>query len=684
MSVVPYYSVGAAIAACVASSGWWGLTPPAHNEAPVAGPPRAGAPDGGAEAPALPPKRNSSQALKSGRRDLAGLLKAKPRRRTTCLWGDQDDTCESTMLATIGRLLIDAFVWMAFSSCWRWWAQRQGCKNASFAPVSHAEAFASTGEVRGVGCVADPAPGDDGASLQPASPADPAALAGAVPALQLQKLPRACSVEEEASAKPERADENGQMPQLVRGEGDEFTKTREMLGQKWLTDTRHETAIFEDEQIELQYHRRRSLVLPCFVRAFERALGDNHRMWDEGQCLIKDNDELMDALRRMEQELVQAEGDAEYWRTLAEAGGPDEAARHPPSPTPPPSEEVSLIEDSADLPPAAATPSPPCNEDNVVARPAADGATTSEARRFSNGGGSPAPCTTAQLPPHPPGFTGRRSSGDVARRSDGDAGAEAAASLKGGSPCSERSSVRSPDLILMASPKLKVSTPDRSPFSGGSPYRRLPEGASACADAQVPDPSRQELLRSPRCVVDCGTDINQPPTVVDCGVDSNTSPTVVDCGGSKIKSPTMMDSGSSNCKSPTVLDSGRPNSRSPTGPSGSAANSKSPGAASSSRSSSKSPKESLAQLWEQQRLLVQQRRLQQQQQKQQQSQQAQQVSPHKQCPSPPHSQPSPQIQQRFNWSPEHVNEARKLHAGSPRALLAYLPLAEGSLPDIAG
>lgn len=589
-----------------------------------------------------------------------------------------EDMRISIMLATLWRALMDVSAWIAFSACRRWWTQRTGGSQDCCASIPPAKEIACPGALPCTSCVATPAPGDSTHVSTCPSPTSSASLADSttgLPALQVQTISQSCSIEgqsveqrgsidvKEAAADLGEAGEASAHPHPLPEEGDadgtgegevEFTRARQLLGQSWITDTRHESVIFEDEQLELQYHRRRSVVLPCFVRAFEKALGDNQRMWDEGQCLIKDNDDLLEALRRMENELVQAEGDAEYWKTLAEAGGSEDAVRNPPSPSPPPSANTSAVEECADELQGAATSSSAPEEDAASILRDPD-------LRLSphNGGGVCGSAATSLTPTDCPPLSGcpaRNSLDDRAPSRGSGGGMAKVITAKGHSPGSD-ASARSPDILILVSPRSVASTPEPSPFHGAPRYRRLPEVASSTREGLVQDPIRQELLRSPRCVVDCG------------GGNSN-SPVVLECGRSCSRSPTVPDGCGSVCKSPSLVDSGR--------------------------STSKSPNALLEEQWEQQRLIV----LKQQQQSpqtQQRSPHGQHASPQMQHQSPPAHQRSPeechasnfrqispQIHQRFNWSPELVKEARRLQSGSPRTLLAYLPPAHGSRPDVAG
>lgn len=104
---------------------------------------------------------------------------------------------------------------------------------------------------------------------------------------------------------------------------DDMLKAERLLQEKsWVLDD-PSGIIFEEEEDELNYHRKRSKILGCFARAFNDLL----HIREAGENLLDDID-------RLEEEKRQAVGDAAYWRTLAEDLGSKQNSQENMSPEP--------------------------------------------------------------------------------------------------------------------------------------------------------------------------------------------------------------------------------------------------------------------------------------------------------------------------------------------------------------
>jgi len=88
---------------------------------------------------------------------------------------------------------------------------------------------------------------------------------------------------------------------------DDSTRAERLLQEKrWVLDD-PSGIIFEEEEDELEFHRKRSMILGCFARAFR----DQLSIREAAEALLDDID-------RLEEEKRDAVGDAAYWRSLAE------------------------------------------------------------------------------------------------------------------------------------------------------------------------------------------------------------------------------------------------------------------------------------------------------------------------------------------------------------------------------
>lgn len=95
---------------------------------------------------------------------------------------------------------------------------------------------------------------------------------------------------------------------------DPFLDLDQLLKERWVADDPESFAIFEDEDEELSYHKRRSILLARFVDAFRAIRDDNVRLREAGESLLDD-------LERLQQDNRHAIGESVYWRTLAEEAG---------------------------------------------------------------------------------------------------------------------------------------------------------------------------------------------------------------------------------------------------------------------------------------------------------------------------------------------------------------------------
>jgi hypothetical protein len=99
-------------------------------------------------------------------------------------------------------------------------------------------------------------------------------------------------------------------PQCKEDE-DDFAKAERLLQEeRWVLDDPI-GIIFEEDADEHEFHRKRSKILGCFARAFSQLLQEDAKLREAGAALLEDID-------RLEEEKGQAQGDAAYWRTLAE------------------------------------------------------------------------------------------------------------------------------------------------------------------------------------------------------------------------------------------------------------------------------------------------------------------------------------------------------------------------------
>jgi hypothetical protein len=86
------------------------------------------------------------------------------------------------------------------------------------------------------------------------------------------------------------------------------------LKERWVVDDPDSFAIFEDEEEEHNYHKRRSMLLPRFVDAARALRDENMRLREAGESLLED-------LERLQQDNRNAIGESVFWRTLAEDAG---------------------------------------------------------------------------------------------------------------------------------------------------------------------------------------------------------------------------------------------------------------------------------------------------------------------------------------------------------------------------
>jgi len=88
------------------------------------------------------------------------------------------------------------------------------------------------------------------------------------------------------------------------GDEDAVTSAQRLVLEPWIADDPDEFAVFEDARQEAGYHRSRSRALCVFVKAFEQ-------VHDAGASMMTDYD-------RMSKELNEMDGEAAYWKAMAE------------------------------------------------------------------------------------------------------------------------------------------------------------------------------------------------------------------------------------------------------------------------------------------------------------------------------------------------------------------------------
>jgi len=91
---------------------------------------------------------------------------------------------------------------------------------------------------------------------------------------------------------------------LQVGDEDAVTSAQRLVLEPWIADDPDEFAVFEDARQEAGYHRSRSRALCVFVKAFEQ-------VHDAGASMMTDYD-------RMSKELNEMDGEAAYWKAMAE------------------------------------------------------------------------------------------------------------------------------------------------------------------------------------------------------------------------------------------------------------------------------------------------------------------------------------------------------------------------------
>lgn len=99
------------------------------------------------------------------------------------------------------------------------------------------------------------------------------------------------------------------------GEEDEAVREAEaMLMERWVVEDPQSFAIFEDDEEERDYHRRRSFALVRFVEAYRASRCESEELRAGGERLLED-------LERLQAESRSAVGEAAFWRSLARERG---------------------------------------------------------------------------------------------------------------------------------------------------------------------------------------------------------------------------------------------------------------------------------------------------------------------------------------------------------------------------
>jgi hypothetical protein len=95
-------------------------------------------------------------------------------------------------------------------------------------------------------------------------------------------------------------------------EEDLVEEVSSLAEERWVCEDPAVTAtIFEEEDQEMEYHRRRSLVLPKLVQGFRAVRRD----FDQMQ---KASESLLEEFERLQSEYTGAVSEVAYWKTLAE------------------------------------------------------------------------------------------------------------------------------------------------------------------------------------------------------------------------------------------------------------------------------------------------------------------------------------------------------------------------------